>query len=65
MRDTADIAAEWFDAVSGVVHQWYEYRDDRLPIEKLVAAVDQLIQVHLAYKQSLGIATGEVSKRTQ
>ena len=24
MTDIADTAAEWFDAVSAVIHQWYE-----------------------------------------
>jgi hypothetical protein len=51
MKDTADVAAEWFDAVAGVVQQWFEYRDDKVPVEKLIEAVDQLIRVHLAYKQ--------------
>jgi len=52
VKDVADVAAEWFDAVSGVVQQWYEYRDDKVPIEKLIAAIDQLIRVHPAYKQA-------------
>ena len=54
MKDIADTAAEWFDVVSGVVHQWFEWRDNKVPIDELVAAIDGLIRVHPAYKQTLG-----------
>ena len=54
MSDVADTAAEWLDAVTGVVHQWFEYRDDKVPIDTLIAAVDRLIQIHPAYKGAVG-----------
>ena len=54
MSDVADTAAEWFDAVTGVVQRWFEYRDDKVPIDNLVAAVDRLIRIHPAYKGAVG-----------
>ena len=65
MTDIADTAAEWFDAVSAVIHQWYEYQARRAPIENVVATIDGLIRVHPAYEQTLGIMAGDVSKRAQ
>ena len=53
-RGVADVAAEWFDAVTGVVHQYYEYRDDRVPIDNLITAIDQLLRIHPAYKGAVG-----------
>jgi hypothetical protein len=53
-RDVADVAAEWFGTVTGVVHQWFEYRDDHAPIDSLIAAIDQLILIHPAYKGAVG-----------
>ena len=54
MKDVADVAAEWFDAVTGVVQQWFEYWDDKVPIDTLIAAIDQLILIHPAYKGAAG-----------
>lgn len=53
-RDVADVAAEWFDAVTGVVQQWVEYRDDKVPIDNLITAIDQLVRVQPAYKGAVG-----------
>jgi hypothetical protein len=56
-RDVADVAADWFDAVTGVVQHWFEYRDDKVPAEKLIEAIDQLILMHPAYKQARALDT--------
>jgi hypothetical protein len=64
VSDTADTAAEWLDAVSAVIHQWYEYQAQRATIEKVVTAIDELIRVHPAYKRTFGVMAGDVSKRT-
>ena len=48
--DIADVAAEWLDALSGVVHQWFQYRDDKAPVDNLIVAIDHLIRIHPAYK---------------
>jgi hypothetical protein len=53
-KDVADTAAEWLDAVTRVIHLWFEYRDDKAPIDDLIAAVDQLIRVQPAYKGAVG-----------
>jgi hypothetical protein len=63
MKDVADTAAEWFDAVTGVVQQWYEYRDDKVPVEKLIEAIDQLIRVHPAYKQARTLDTAPTTTK--
>jgi hypothetical protein len=48
--DIADVAAEWLDALSGVVHQWFQYQDDTAQKDNLITAIDHLIRVHPAYK---------------
>ena len=35
MSDVADTAAEWFDALTGVVHQWFQYRDGHVPAQQI------------------------------
>jgi len=59
MSDVADTAAEWFDALTGVVHQWFQYRDGHVPAEKLIEAIDELIRVHPAYKQARALDTAK------
>jgi hypothetical protein len=51
MKDVAEVAAEWLDAVSGVVHQWFQYRDCHVPAERLIEAIDELMRVHPAYNR--------------
>lgn len=53
-RDVADVAAEWFDALTAVVQQWFEYRDDKVPIDNLITAIDHLLRVHPAYRGAVG-----------
>jgi hypothetical protein len=59
MKDVAEVAAEWLDAVSGVVHQWFQYRDCHVPAERLIEAIDELMRVHPAYKQARALDLAE------
>jgi hypothetical protein len=63
VKEVEDVAAEWLDAVSGVVHQWFDYRDDRVPVEKLIEAIDQLIRVHPGYKQARALDTAQLKTK--
>ena len=66
MTDIADTAAESFDAVSAVIHQWYELSGSEGPNRERHSDNRRAqIRVHPAYERTLGIMAGDVSKRAQ